>query len=140
MALKLRSISGGVGGKKGVQIPMKHDTYGGLIIGGIALSLLSALGFAVNRALHALKGRKVASMSRNAYSSRSLSCAPASGGTVSVKAKQTDERHKPCEEEIRDEIPVHQTAKRLIKVMGFVRVGGRLERPPVDDQLVYLDE
>ena len=142
-ALKLRSNLGRKGGKNSVQILNKYANNGSLIISGVSLSMLGILGFVLNRALHTLKGRKVAHMSRYHY--RSMICAPANAnGVAPAKAKKVkrEEAERPltCEEDTHDSIPVHSTAKRSVRVMGFARIGGRLKHPPMDDQFVYLDE
>jgi len=125
-----------------VQFSDIHDNTSRLAIGALGLSLLGLLSLGVNRVVNALKGRKDLTMPR--YNSRALICAPASGVTRGAAAgpapsKKDGSAAAKAEDKIAASSAASSKAKQLT-VTGIFEIVGRVKRPALDDQLVYLDE
>ena len=117
-----------------------HDNTSRLVISALGLSLLGLLSFGVNRVVNALKGRKDLTMSR--YNSRALICGPASGVARGVAAKPVpNKKQEPAANEpTAQNTPADLNKTKQLAITGVFKIVGRIKRPAVDDQLVYLDE
>jgi hypothetical protein len=124
-----------------VQIADIHDNTSRLIVGG--LGLLGLLTFGVSRVINALKDRKDVIVPRLNHS-HAMVCAPASGvGRAPAKRPARSKRNESVAETNSTTVN-KETAEvrkpKQITVTGIFKVVGRVKRPALDDQLVYLDE
>lgn len=128
-----------------MQIADIHDNTSRLAIGALGLSLLGLLSLGLHRVMNALKGRKDLTMSRYNSHSRTLMCGPATGASRAPAAKTArTKKNEPdavvaASENIENKTPGSGKRKQFT-VTGIFEIAGRVKRPALDDQLVYLDE